>query len=371
MVENKIINLALPEEDGDAANKAYVDSAVASIVDSAPETLNTLNELSAALDNDENFATTVTTQISNCVKNTDIATPDKLGIVKPSHSFGVMANSKGELYVHKASDEMIDAKTDAYHPIVPSNLEYAVKSIGDNYYVTTDQMDNFHTQKETGITFGPELINSNVTLGNGWSGDFETGFTHQVGVSANPNGTLIFNTGSLGSKFYKVEISVTSPDTSKEGCSGFTISVGGSEPFEMYEGNFTEHTYIRGILTYSGSELIITPLSTFAGTITSISLCEILGHTEGSLPIVNSNGETTLEFKSDNNNVVIGTDNITKNISGKQNVAIGHQSMKQNTTGFWNVAAGHETLLSNTVGSRNVALGYISLRKNMIRLCPL
>lgn len=40
-------------------------AAVAAIVDSAPETLNTLNELAAALGDDENFATTVTTSLSN------------------------------------------------------------------------------------------------------------------------------------------------------------------------------------------------------------------------------------------------------------------------------------------------------------------
>ena len=45
------------------ARVSYVDTKVAGIVDSAPETLNTLNELSAALGNDENFATTVATQI--------------------------------------------------------------------------------------------------------------------------------------------------------------------------------------------------------------------------------------------------------------------------------------------------------------------
>jgi hypothetical protein len=40
-------------------------SAVAGIVDSAPEILNTLNELSAALGNDADFATTITTAISD------------------------------------------------------------------------------------------------------------------------------------------------------------------------------------------------------------------------------------------------------------------------------------------------------------------
>jgi hypothetical protein len=46
-----------------AANKTYVDTEVAGIVSSAPATLDTLNELAAALGDDPNFATTVTNSI--------------------------------------------------------------------------------------------------------------------------------------------------------------------------------------------------------------------------------------------------------------------------------------------------------------------
>lgn len=53
---------------GDLATKIYADnsasSAAASIIDSAPETLNTLNELAAALGDDANFATTVTNSLA-------------------------------------------------------------------------------------------------------------------------------------------------------------------------------------------------------------------------------------------------------------------------------------------------------------------
>lgn len=46
------------------ATTSYVDTAVASLVNSAPEALNTLDELAAALGDDSNFATTVTNQIA-------------------------------------------------------------------------------------------------------------------------------------------------------------------------------------------------------------------------------------------------------------------------------------------------------------------
>lgn len=46
------------------ATEAYVDNKVASLVDSAPGTLDTLNELAQALGDDPNFATTITNQLS-------------------------------------------------------------------------------------------------------------------------------------------------------------------------------------------------------------------------------------------------------------------------------------------------------------------
>jgi hypothetical protein len=45
-----------------------VDAAVSALVDSAPGTLNTLNELAAALGDDANFATTTSTALGNRVR---------------------------------------------------------------------------------------------------------------------------------------------------------------------------------------------------------------------------------------------------------------------------------------------------------------
>ena len=47
------------------ATETYVDTAVSGLVNSAPQTLDTLNELADALGDDPNFATTVATQIGN------------------------------------------------------------------------------------------------------------------------------------------------------------------------------------------------------------------------------------------------------------------------------------------------------------------
>ena len=76
-VQNKVVNTAISNlttlvGDKSVASqvntavttaKSYTDTKVAEMVDSAPETLNTLNELAAALGDDPNFATTVANQI--------------------------------------------------------------------------------------------------------------------------------------------------------------------------------------------------------------------------------------------------------------------------------------------------------------------
>ena len=58
-----IANLATPAGIG-AATQADIDSSIATLVDSAPGALDTLNELAAALGDDANFSTTVTNSLS-------------------------------------------------------------------------------------------------------------------------------------------------------------------------------------------------------------------------------------------------------------------------------------------------------------------
>lgn len=62
-----INNVATPTLSSHAATKGYVDTAISTLLDSAPGTLDTLNELAAALGDDPNFATTVTNEIATKV----------------------------------------------------------------------------------------------------------------------------------------------------------------------------------------------------------------------------------------------------------------------------------------------------------------
>lgn len=72
---------------------------------------------------------------SEYVKNTDYATYSKAGLVRPTNGLTLVGTNKDAIGIAKATDSQIDAKTDNYAPIVPANLDYAVKSVGDDYYV--------------------------------------------------------------------------------------------------------------------------------------------------------------------------------------------------------------------------------------------
>jgi hypothetical protein len=81
---NDIIRKSYLDAQVQSAN-AYTDQKIADLVDSAPALLDTLNELAAALGDDPNFVTTVTTAISNeqtAREQADIALDGRLDIIE-------------------------------------------------------------------------------------------------------------------------------------------------------------------------------------------------------------------------------------------------------------------------------------------------
>lgn len=68
-------------------------------------------------------------EISKCVKKTDVASSTSLGLVCINKGYGVnIQNGTGALAVQKAGDTEIRGRSTAYKPIVPSTLDYAVKT---------------------------------------------------------------------------------------------------------------------------------------------------------------------------------------------------------------------------------------------------
>lgn len=103
---------------------------------------------------------TTAVDLTDYVKNTDYASSSKAGVVKTNVSTGVSITS-GLLYVVKATDDEIKAKTNLYKPIVPSNLDYAVKT-----GVTTNTIELTDDEKSSARTWIGAISNTDFATGS-------------------------------------------------------------------------------------------------------------------------------------------------------------------------------------------------------------
>lgn len=127
------------------ATTAYVDEAVAELVNSAPDKLNTLDELAAALGDDENFANTVTTSLSKKATKTDLeshtgnqSNPHK--VTKTQVGLGNVDNtSDANKPVSTAQQEALNnLKTELSESIVSESKEWTVADNDGNIVLTVD-----------------------------------------------------------------------------------------------------------------------------------------------------------------------------------------------------------------------------------------
>lgn len=122
----------------EANAKSYTDTAIASLVDTAPSTLDTLNELAAALGDDPNFATTMTNELA---KKTDkfsqavgngVATSFELTHNLNSRDVVVSIRESGSPYAQVYTDvEMTTVNIiTVKFAVAPTSGQYTVTVIG-------------------------------------------------------------------------------------------------------------------------------------------------------------------------------------------------------------------------------------------------
>ena len=107
------------------ATTAYADAAIANLVDGAPGLLNTLNELAAAISDDENFATTLTTSVGTKVsKAGDTMTGLLVLSADPSANLGAATKQ----YVDTAETDAITAAGTAAGTAISNAVSALTKS---------------------------------------------------------------------------------------------------------------------------------------------------------------------------------------------------------------------------------------------------
>jgi hypothetical protein len=113
--------------------KTEIDNEIASIVDSAPDLLNTLNELAAALNDDENFATTIEGQIN---AKEDIITGGATTITQDNltSNRALISNASGKVAVSDITSTEL-----GYLDGVSSNIQTQIDAKQDTINLTANR----------------------------------------------------------------------------------------------------------------------------------------------------------------------------------------------------------------------------------------
>ena len=115
----------------DYAKTSEVDTKIANLVNSAPEKLNTLDELAAALGDDENFANTVTTELGKKINSSDLASWAKSS-TKPTYT----ASEIGAAEVEHTHDEYAIKDSPTFTGEFTHGTRGVNSVVGDNSFVS-------------------------------------------------------------------------------------------------------------------------------------------------------------------------------------------------------------------------------------------
>lgn len=168
--ENGVIKVptqALNTKDKQIANTEFVTNAIANLVNSAPSTLDTLNELANALGDDPNFATTVTNTLALKTNNTDETrtTNDK-----------TVTGAINELNARQ--NIVVDTITSAI-AVGTGNITITISGLGTNPIVVT----NGDYELNTAQILGVKNINVDTIIiyySNGIDGNCKFNFIYEI-----------------------------------------------------------------------------------------------------------------------------------------------------------------------------------------------
>jgi hypothetical protein len=287
MGTSKITGAGDPTANQDVATKAYVDTEVAGVVDSAPAALNTLNELAAALGDDANFSTTVTNSIAA-----------KLPLAGGTMSGDIAMGSNKITGVTDPTSAQ-DAATKAY--VDSSSISVATDSVlgGIELFSNTDQSVAANSVTTTASrTYGLQLNSANQGVVNvPWT---DTNTTYSVGDGGL---TEINFTSADNTKLDGIEASATADQTDAE----IRAAVEAATDSNVFTD--ADHTKLNGIETGATADQtaaeILTAIKTVDGTGSGLDADLLDGLSEGTF--MRRAGNSQLDM---NNFDILGVDQI-------------------------------------------------------------
>jgi hypothetical protein len=126
------------------ATTAFVSTAVANLVDSAPTTLDTLNELAAALGDDANFSTTITNSLAGKLSDVVDDTTPQLGGGLDINGYDITGDGSINISgIMTASGERVITSDEIYHIRQLTQAEYdAITPDSATFYIITDASED-------------------------------------------------------------------------------------------------------------------------------------------------------------------------------------------------------------------------------------
>ena len=354
------------------ATTAYVTTALANLVDSAPGTLNTLNELAAALGDDASFSTTVTNSIAakaalaGATFSGDISAPNikatsEFQIFAGGTDIGAIFNSGGALTIQGTSTRDVsigsDSNTNAIF-IEGSDGNVGIGTNSPGSYFSKNLVVAADSDSTGGITIVNGAVNGNnylafadgtsgaaayagyVAYGHGSSGEnlfFGAGGSTKMILDSNGNvgiGAAADTTGFGGTfKYLGVNGGTgmgifngqTSSVTANQEAAAFFGSTTGSSGYKLLGGM----QVINEVSSSSNAEGAVRFFTASGGSIFERMRINRFGD-----PIFTGGSSATLEVRAPTDNAFISLYG-GYNDSGAEEAGI---IMFQNTTAKWQIA---------------------------------
>ena len=340
------------------ATESYVNTQVANLVDSSPTTLDTLNELAAALGDDPNFATTVSNQIGLKANTSSLAPVAFNGLINSLNDVTISSPTTNQVLLKSAQQASTfsinnDFFMAGYERTATNEIVYLWPSDTSPTFGLNAFLNSLVTPVEAIIYVGnnttiPITINQ-VTLSTDGT------MAHTLQVTTQYNGPDVSVTD--------IEIITSSGDwiNSSLGTVAYSNDYNDltNKPFEIYS-NIPTSLYdinANGRTIGRGSGDVITN--------TALGRNALYFNTTGSE--LTAVGDYALFFNTTGSqNTAVGRNSLNKNTIGSFNIGIGRNALFENTEGNFNSTIGAQALEKNTIGSNNTAIGFRASYVNII-----